>query len=293
MNLAQNTPIDLPGPLVSAAWLADHMHQPGLKIIDATFRMPGATPAAPEVYALAHLPGAVFFDIDEIADHTTDLPHMLPDAAGFEQAMADLGIGAGDRIVIYDTAGILGAARVWWMLRVFGHDNAAILDGGREAWRAEGRPVTPEVAVPVAATPFVARFRPELVHNLDQMMAMVNAGRSQHILDARSAARFSGAAEEPRPGLRAGHIPGSRNLDHALLIDPANGKLKPAREIGALLKASGIAVDEPVVTSCGSGVSACVLAFCLYLLGKDDVAVYDGSWSEWGIPGRTPVETGA
>jgi thiosulfate/3-mercaptopyruvate sulfurtransferase len=218
---------------------------------------------------------------------------MLPDAAAFEQAMAALGIGAGDRIVVYDTTGILGAARVWWMLRAFGHDLTAILDGGSDAWRACGRPVTPEVVASVAARPFKAQLRPDMVVDRAQVLDMVENGQSPRILDARAAGRFTATVAEPRAGLRSGHIPGSRNLDHAMLIDPATGQLKPLTEIENLLRASGAALGQPMVTSCGSGVSACVLAFCLHLMGKNDVAVYDGSWTEWGAPGPTPVEIGS
>ena len=290
MTLEPTAAIEFPSPLISAAWLADHMHQPGLKILDASFRMPGVTPTAPEVYAVAHLPGATFFDIDKVADHSTELPHMLPDAPGFERVMAELGIGDDDSIVLYDTTGILGAARVWWMLRVFGHDKVAILDGGLEAWRAEGRPVTTKIAIPPVSQAFKAHRRPELVVTRDQIMSMVDAGDAARITDARSAGRFTGAVAEPRPGLRAGHIPGSRNLDHAKLIDPTSGKLKPLAVVRELFLAADAGLDRPMVASCGSGVSACVLAFCLFLLGKTDVAVYDGSWSEWGLPGLTPVE---
>jgi thiosulfate/3-mercaptopyruvate sulfurtransferase len=292
MTLEPTTAIGFPNPLISAAWLADHLHQPGLKILDATFRMPGVAPTAGQVYAAAHLPGAMFFDIDAVADHATDLPHMLPEPAAFERAMAALGVGADDGIVLYDTTGILGAARVWWMLRVFGHGKVAILDGGLDAWRGEGRPVTAEIAHARADTPFKARLHPEFAVDRARVMGMVESGDTARLLDARAAGRFTGAVAEPRPGLRAGHIPGSRNLDHATLIDPATGKLKPLADIETLFRAAESTLDRPMVTSCGSGVSACVLAFCLHLMGKDDVAIYDGSWAEWGVPGPTPVELG-
>jgi thiosulfate/3-mercaptopyruvate sulfurtransferase len=282
---------ETPSLLVSTDWLAAHAGEPRVKIVDAGFRMPGVTPTAAEAYRAAHIPGATFFDIDGIANHDTSLPHMLPGPAGFAAAMAELGIGSDDLIVLYDTAGIMGAARAWWMLRSFGHRQAVILDGGLAVWRREGRPVTDTLATPAATAPFEARFNPALVRDRGQILDIVRSGGAQ-IVDARAAARFTGETPEPRAGLRQGHIPGSRNLDHAALIDPATGLVKSPEAIKALFEDAGLDPAEPIVASCGSGVSACVLAFGLALIGRQDVPVYDGSWTEWGAPGPLPIETG-
>jgi thiosulfate/3-mercaptopyruvate sulfurtransferase len=239
-------------------------------------------------FEAAHIPGAVFFDIDAIADHRTSLPHMLPSAAEFAAAAGALGIGSGDRVVVYDVRGVVSAARVWWSFRAFGHDAVAVLDGGLKKWRAEGRPVESGAPKP-APRAFGARPRPELVRDLDAMRANLGS-RAAQVLDARSAGRFAGTEPEPRPGLRGGHIPGSLNLPYETLYRP-DGTLRSPGELRGAVQAAGVDLGRPIVTTCGSGVTASVLALALHLLGRPDVAVYDGSWSEWGGRADTPIET--
>ena len=274
-------------PLVSTDWLAKHLGDGDLRVLDGSWHMPQLKRDARAEFAQAHIPGAAFFDIDAIADHATDLPHMLPDAAAFAAAVGALGVGSGDRVVVYDARGVISAARVWWTFRAFGHDAVSVLDGGLRKWRAEGRPV--ESTTPVPATrAFRATLHPELVRDLEAMRATL-ASRAAQVLDARSAGRFAGTEPEPRAGLRGGHIPGSLNLPYDTLYRE-DGTLKPAGELRGALQAAGLDLARPVVTTCGSGVTASVLALALYLVGRRDVAVYDGSWSEWGGRLDTPIE---
>ena len=274
-------------PLVTTEWLAKELGTPDLRVLDGTWHMPQLKRDPRAEFTQAHIPGAVFFDIDAIADHATSLPHMLPDAATFARAVGALGIGSGDRVVVYDVRGVISAARVWWTFRAFGHDAVAVLDGGLRKWRAEGRPVESGTPAP-AARAFKATPRPELVRDLDTVRANI-ASRAAQVLDARSAGRFAGTEPEPRAGLRGGHIPGSLNLPYETLYRP-DGTLKSADDLRAVVNATGLDLGRPVVTSCGSGVTASVLALALYLIGRRDVAVYDGSWSEWGARVDTPVE---
>jgi thiosulfate/3-mercaptopyruvate sulfurtransferase len=238
-------------------------------------------------FAAAHLPGAVFFDIDAIADRTTSLPHMLPPAAQFAEQVGALGIGSGDLVVAYDTRGVVSAARIWWTLRAMGHDRVTVLDGGLPKWKAEGRPLESGEPHPKPRR-FRARLRPSLVRALDEMRANVETPREQ-VLDARSRGRFAGTEPEPRAGLRGGHIPGSLNLPYDTLYRP-DGTLLSAGELRDRFGASGLDLGRPVATSCGSGVTASVLALGLHLAGRPDAAVYDGSWSEWGGRDDTPIE---
>jgi thiosulfate/3-mercaptopyruvate sulfurtransferase len=280
-----------PEALVSTEWLAAHLGDADIRVVDGSFKMPGVTPIAADDYRARHIPGAVFFDIDRIADHRSTLPHMLPGEAAFAASMSELGIGDGDLVVIYDAAGLVSAARAWWMLRAFGHRRVAILDGGLPKWLTEGRKVTEAVPSP-APRPYRAHFHPERVRDKARLLANLT-GKTEQVLDARTAERFAGTAPEPWPGRRPGHIPGSLNLPYGLLTDAKTKTVVPPEELQRRFAEAGVEADKPVVTSCGSGVTACVLAFGLYLTGRDDVAVYDGSWAEWGLPGDTPVATGA
>jgi thiosulfate/3-mercaptopyruvate sulfurtransferase len=279
-----------PEALVSTEWLVAHLGDADLRVVDGSFKMPGVTPLAIDDYRARHIPGAVYFDIDRIADHRSTLPHMLPGEAAFAASMSELGIGDSDMVVVYDAAGLVSAARAWWMLRAFGHKRVAILDGGLPKWLSEGRPVTTDIPTPTPR-PYNARFNPALVRTKAALLANLTSKREQ-VLDARTKERYEGAAPEPWPGRRPGRIPGSLNLPHGNLTDPRSKTFLPAAELQKQFDAAGATRDKPVVTSCGSGVTACVLAFGLYLTGRDDIAVYDGSWAEWGLSGDTPVATG-
>ena len=279
-----------PEALVSTEWLALHIGAPHVRIFDGSFRQPGVTPTARQDYDRGHIPSAVFFDIDDVALPDTELPHMVPSPELFAQKMAERGIGDDDRVIVYDAVGLSSAARAWWMLRLFGHDNVALLDGGLPKWKAEGRPL--EAAVPsVAHRRFTPVFRPELLRDKETIRANIDS-KAEQVVDARSAGRFDGTAEETWPGRRRGHIPGSRNLPFDRVTDPQTHQLHGPEELRRLFDEAGVSLDRPVVTSCGSGVTACAVAFALHLIGGPAAAVYDGSWSEWGLPGDTPIETG-
>jgi thiosulfate/3-mercaptopyruvate sulfurtransferase len=276
--------------LVSTEWLAQRLGQLHLKILDGSWYLPAAGRDPPSEYAAAHIPGAIFFDLDASSDSASTLPHMLPTAPAFARRMSDLGIDDADDLVIYDGSGVnLSAARVWWMFRVFGHSRVAVLDGGFAKWRAEGRPVE---GGPVQLPP--ARFTAELdrsaVRQLDEVRAGLARGTEQ-IVDLRSAGRFAGTEPEPRPGLRGGHIPGSRNLPFNELVSP-DGTVLPPAELERRIAGAGIDPDLPIIATCGSGTSACALIHALHLIGRTQVSLYDGAWAEWGGRNDTPVTTG-
>ncbi|HEX5934305.1 MAG TPA: 3-mercaptopyruvate sulfurtransferase [Pseudorhizobium sp.] len=274
--------------VVSSDWLAKEMGNPDLQIVDASFYLPAQNRDADAEYAAGHIPGAVRFDHDKVADHSTDLPHMVPSPEVFAEAVGQMGIGENDRIVIYDGPGIFSAPRAWWLFRTMGARNVYVLDGGLDGWKAEGRPIQSEVPSPAPKT-FTPSFRPEKVVNIEKMKSIAEAG-SRQIADARGAGRFAAAEPEPRQGLRSGHMPGARSLPSGIFS--ADGKLKTLPELRQVIEEAGIDLARPVVTTCGSGITAAIITLALESLGHDDNALYDGSWTEWGSRADTPVVTG-
>jgi thiosulfate/3-mercaptopyruvate sulfurtransferase len=272
---------------VSTAWLHDHLDAPDVVAVDASWYLPAMNRDGKAEYAAGHIPGAVHFDIDAIADKTSPLPHMLPRPEDFGRMAGALGIGDGMRVVVYDGAGLFAAPRVWWTLRTFGARDVAILDGGAPKWRAEGRPWTDEPSNRRPAV-FTAKLDHGAVADGDRVAGVLAGGTGQ-VVDARPADRFRGEAAEPRPGVRAGHIPGSLNVPFTRIV--ADGRLRSPAEIEAAFREAGVDIDRPVVTSCGSGVSAAILAVALESLDRPVKALYDGSWADWGTSDR-PLATG-
>jgi thiosulfate/3-mercaptopyruvate sulfurtransferase len=275
--------------LVETDWLAAHLSAPDIVIIDATLYLPTTPRNAYAEYREAHIPGAIYFDIEELSDATNPMPHMLPSPEKFASRVKAMGIGDGTRVIAYDTQNMSSAARVWWMFRVMGHDDVAILNGGFSKWRAENRPIETVEPPRRSERHFTVRRNGALVRDLADVKALIGSDKVQ-IVDARSAGRFAGTEPEPREVPRLGHMPGAKNLPYTDLIAP-DGTVKSAEAIRAAFEAHGIDVNRPVVASCGSGVTACVIAFGLAQLGKDHTAVYDGSWAEWSA-GNGPVTTG-
>lgn len=278
-------------PVVSADWLVSHLGAPDVRVLDCTYFMPGAPQTGRQAYDAQHIPGARHFDIDDIADTDSALPHMLPPPEKFSSRVRRLGLGDGHRIICYDQNGFVASARVWWMFRMMGHGDVAVLDGGFGAWRAAGGAVEDLPPHFIADRHFTVRPRRDLVRDLAQVKDALQA-RTAQLVDARSPGRFRGEAEEPRPGLRKGHMPGALNVYYADLI-AADGRLKPEAELRAVFAAAGVDLAHPIVNTCGSGVTAAILALAQSMLGHDGAAVYDGSWSEWGLPeSGGAVETG-
>lgn len=277
-------------PLVSTEWLASHLEAPDVRVVDASWYLPDEGRNARAEYNAAHIPGAVFFDIDEISDGDSPYPHMLPSPEKFASRVRRLGLGDGNRIVVYDGGGLArSAARVWWTFTLFGHRDVVVLDGGFHKWRMEGRAIEDIPPMP-RERHFTARVNSLLVRDMDQMRRLVLNGEEQ-VVDARSAARFAGKTPEPRAGLRSGHIPGSFNLPNASLFDPETGCFKNPDELRRLFEEAGVDLRQPVVTSCGSGITAANLFLALHILGARKIALYDGSWAEWGAQDDTPVAT--
>ncbi|MDA9449790.1 MULTISPECIES: 3-mercaptopyruvate sulfurtransferase [Bradyrhizobium] len=282
-----DTPTD---PLVSTEWLAAHINDANVKVLDASFKLPGVLPLPKDDYLAAHLPGAAFFDVDAVSDHSNPLPHMYPSAEQFGRDIGNLGISNADTVVLYDAGGWVAAPRAWWMFLAFGHSNVRILNGGLKKWRAEGRAVESGEVKPKPAT-FKASYDSNRVRSMQQLIANVES-RAEQVIDARAGDRFEGRAPEPRAGIRSGHIPGARNVPYNQLFDAATGTMKPLEDLRAAFTSAGVKLDAPIVTSCGSGVSAGVLTLALYRLGITDTALYDGSWSEWGQEGGPAIATG-
>ncbi|KAJ9562648.1 hypothetical protein OSB04_007808 [Centaurea solstitialis] len=296
-------------PVVSVDWLHANLRGPDIKVLDASWYMPDEQRNPLQEYQVAHIPGALFFDVDGISDRTTNLPHMLPSEEAFAAAVSALGIENKDGVVVYDGKGIFSAARVWWMFRVFGHDRVWVLDGGLPRWRASGFDVESSASSDailkasaaseaiekvyhgqaVGPVTFLTKYQPHLVWTLEQVKKNLEEQTHQHI-DARSKARFDGVAAEPRKGIRSGHVPGSKCVPFPQMLDGSQ-TLLPADQLKKKFEEEGISLDNPVVTSCGTGVTACILALGLHRLGKTDAPVYDGSWTEWGAQEDTPVST--
>ncbi len=283
------TPTNDPRTLVSTDWLAAHLKDPDLRVLDASWYMPDAGRDARAEYAAAHIPGARFFDIDEISDQRSSLPHMAPSTEKFMSRMRAMGVGDGHQVVVYDGSGLFSAARVWWTFRLMGKMDVAVLDGGFPKWRAEGHEV--EDLPPVVKDRHMTVSRQnQLVKDVTQV-AHASKLREAEIIDARSAPRFKGEVAEPRPGLRSGHIPGSYNVPFGTLL-AADGTMKPVAELRATFEAAGVDLSKPAITSCGSGITAAVLSLALERIGHRNHALYDGSWAEWGMYDDLPVQTG-
>jgi len=280
-------PQTVASPLVTTEWLAAHLDAPDVRIVDGSWYLPQAQRDPKAEYEEGHIPGAVFFDIDEIADTDSPYPHMLPSPEKFSSRMRAMGLGDGMRIVVYDGAGLFSAPRVWWMFRVMGHDDVVVLDGGLKKWKAEGRPLD-DIRPRHSSRHFTARRNTLIVRDREAMLHNLDTCAEQ-VIDARSGRRFRAEEPEPRPGLKGGHIPGSLNLPSANLVN-ADGTLKSREELVRLFDDAGIDLSRPVITTCGSGVSACILALGLAVLGHPRTSVYDGSWAEWGAAKGLPIE---
>ncbi len=266
--------------LASTDWLADHLYADDVVVLDASWHLPAAKRNARAEFIACRISGAQFFDIDDISEKATALPHMLPSAEVFAQKAGALGVGNASRVVCYDSVGLFSAARCWWMFKVMGHDNVSVLDGGLKKWVAEERTVEDGIASDTAAV-FTASYRPGMVRSINQLEGV-------QVADARSGPRFHGQEVEPRPGVRPGHMPGAKNVHYAALLN-ADGTMKSAGEIASVFHAARIDESKPVVTSCGSGVTAAILTLALEQIGAKNHALYDGSWAEWGASGRDVV----
>jgi thiosulfate/3-mercaptopyruvate sulfurtransferase len=280
---------DDPKVLVSTEWLAAHLKDPDLRILDASWLLPGVEGDAKPAYDAAHIPGARYFDIDDISDHRSELPHMAPPIEKFMSRLRAMGVGDGHQVVVYDNIGIYSAPRVWWTFKLMGQENIAVLDGGLPKWLAEGRP-TEDLPPMVRDRHMTVRRQAHLVRDVTQVSSASKLG-DHEILDARSAGRFSGTDPEPRAGLRGGHIPGSKNVPFTSLLN-ADGTMKTPDALRAVFAAAGVDLAKPAITTCGSGVTAAIISLALERIGKTDHSLYDGSWTEWGAFPTLPVATG-
>jgi len=280
---------DDPKTLVSTEWLAQHMRDPDLRILDASWYLPSSGRDAKKEYDAGHIPSARFFDIDEISDSRSDLPHMAPPVEKFISRLRKMGVGDGHQVVIYDGTGIFSAPRVWWLFRLMGKTDVAVLDGGFPKWKAEGREVE-DLPPMVRDRHMTVQRQNYLVKDVTQVASASKLG-DQEIIDARSPGRFAGTEPEPRPGVRPGHIPGSKNLHYAQLLN-ADGTMKDKAGLRTAFEAAGIDLSKPAITTCGTGVSGAILNLALERIGKTDHALYDGSWAEWGMYGDLNVATG-
>jgi thiosulfate/3-mercaptopyruvate sulfurtransferase len=274
--------------VVSSEWLHNEIGSPDLKIVDASFYLPAQKRDADAEYAAGHIPGAMRFDHDKVANHSTGLPHMIPPPEVFAEAVGKMGICETDRVVVYDGPGIFSAPRGWWLFRIMGAKQVFVLDGGLDGWKAEGRPLETEIPSPTPCQ-FNADLHIDKVIDFQSMLSIVSEGTSQ-IADARSFGRFTGSEPEPRPGMRSGHMPGAFSLASSTFS--ANGKLRPLSELRQAIEDSGIDLGKPIVTSCGSGITAAIITLALESLGHEENALYDGSWAEWGSRQDTPIVTG-
>ncbi len=280
---------DDPKTLVSTDWLSRHLSDPDMRVLDASWYLPEAGRNARDEYNEGHIPGARFFDIDDISDNRSDLPHMAPPVEKFMSRLRAMGVGDGHQVVIYDGAGLLSAARVWWLFRLMGQENVAVLDGGFPKWQAEGHPVE-DLPPMVRDRHMTVRFQNHLVRDVTQVSAASKL-KDHVIVDARAANRFRGDAPEPREGLRAGHIPGARSVPFTTLLND-DKTMKSPEDCAKVFEAAGVDLKKPIITSCGSGITAAILALALERMGHRNWSLYDGSWAEWGMFPTVPVETG-